>query len=251
MMGYIDSLIAARRAGHVSDHIHLGLFTDPAMTLDQAQEAMAARHIAALDLTDGLSVVDVGCGFGGSLRMVDNQFLSKLTAVNLDLRQLSLARETPWRNPVDWHCCDAAAFSDGREGWADRILSLEALFHFPDPSGFFEACARALRPSGRLIVSTILLEEGPSAQAVAQGFAPWPRPGMTLPDLTAMAEAAGLTVRGIQDLTPLCLPGFDWMCPPPPPQVTDHPVIELRRLFEAGRATYPMLICQAGGKTQK
>lgn len=251
MIAYIDSLIAARRAGHVSDHIHLGLFADPSLTLDQAQEAMAARHIAALDLTDGLSVVDVGCGFGGSLRMVDNQFLSKLTAVNFDARQLALARETPWRNPVDWLCCDAAAFSDGREGWADRVLSLEALFHFPDPSGFFHACARALRPSGRLVVSTILLDDSLSAQAVAQGFAPWPHPSMALADLTAMAEAAGFAVLGVQDLGPLCRPGFDWMCPSPPPRITDNAVVELRRLFEAGRASYPMLICQAGGKTQK
>lgn len=251
MIAYIDSLIAARRAGHVSDHIHLGLFADPSLTLHQAQEAMAHHHILALDLQDGQSVVDVGCGFGGTLRMVDNQILGKLTAVNFDARQLSLARETPWRNPVDWCVCDAAAFSDGRSAWADRILSLEALFHFPDPSGFFQAAARALRPDGRLVVSTILMEDGPSAETVTQGFAPWPRPTNTLDDLTRMAQDAGFAVEAIHDLGPLCLPGFDWMCPPPPPKLTDHPVIELRRLFETGRASYPMLICQPGGKTQK
>ena len=102
-----------------------------------------------------------------------------------------------------------------------------------------------------LIVSTILLDDSPSAQAVAQGFAPWPRPTNTLDDLTRMAQDAGFAVEAIHDLGPLCLPGFDWMCPPPPPKLTDHPVIELRRLFETGRASYPMLICQPGGKTQK
>ena len=78
-----------------------------------------------------------------------------------------------------------------------------------------------------------------------------PHPGMALADLTAMAEAAGFAVLGVQDLGPLCRPGFDWMCPSPPPRITDNAVVELRRLFEAGRASYPMLICQPGGKTQK
>ena len=251
MMGYIDSLIDARRAGHVSDHIHLGLFAGPSLTLDAAQVAMARHHMAALDLRDGQSVVDVGCGFGGTLHMVDKDFLGKLTGVNIDPRQIALAREGAWRNPVDWLTCDASAFSEGRLAWADRILSLEAMFHFPDPAGFFAACARALRPGGRLVVSTILLDRSLSARAVAQGFAPWPVPEMTLDDLTGMATHAGFQVQDIQNLAPLTLPGFDWMCPPPPPDITDHPVIELRRLFTSGQASYPMLILQAGGKTQK
>lgn len=251
MMGYIDSLIEARRAGHVSDHIHLGLFTDPSLTLEAAQEAMTRHHISALDLRDGLDVVDVGCGFGGTLRRIDNDFLGKLTAVNIDPRQIALAREGEWRNPVDWLTCDAARFSDQRSAWADRILSLEAMFHFPDPKAFFATCAKALRPGGRLVVSTILLDDSPSAHAVAKGFAPWPMPGMTLEGLTGMATAAGFQVQDIQNLAPLTLPGFDWMCPPPPPDITDHPVIELRRLFQTGQATYPMLVLQAGGNTQK
>jgi cyclopropane fatty-acyl-phospholipid synthase-like methyltransferase len=251
MMGYIDSLIDARRAGHVSDHIHLGLFTDPSLTLDQAQTEMAAHHLAALDLRDGLDVVDVGCGFGGTLRMIDAQFAARLAGVNIDPRQIALAREGLWRNPVDWRTCDAATFSDGRAGWADRILSLEAMFHFPDPAAFFAACARALRPGGVLVVSTILLDDSPSAHAVAKGFAPWPLPEMVLEDQIGMAMAAGFKVQEIQNLAPLCLPGFDWMCPAPPPEITDNPVIELCRLFQSGAASYPMLVLQAGGNTQK
>ncbi|MEY4982754.1 MAG: hypothetical protein RIR62_1020 [Pseudomonadota bacterium] len=248
-MDYVAGLIAARRAGVGSDHIHLGL-TDPAAppaTLAEAQDAMAARHLGLLDLRDGQTVVDLGCGIGGSLRMIDSRLSqARLVGVNIDPRQIDFAAATPLANPVTWMCCDAAAFSDGRRGWADRILSLEAMFHFPDPAGVFAAAARALPRAGRMVVSTILLPLAPSCSgsvaAVCTGFAPWPHAGMTLTDLRAMGEAAGLRMTGCEDLAPRCAGGFDWMTPPPPPAVTGNPVTELRRLFECGAAQYPLMV---------
>lgn len=264
-ISYFDSLIDARREGLVSAHVHLGLFPDagsdagPLETLGAAQIRMALHHLAPLDLTDGASIVDIGCGFGGTLRLIDGQLgRARLTGVNIDPRQIELARSGDWHNPVDWVLCDAAQFSSGCVQWADRILSLEAMFHFPDPSGFFVACAQALRPSGRMVASTILFAPEARTASVApvcEGFGPWPHPDMTLAQLCAMATDAGLSVLGSENLAPMCLPGFDWMCPPCPPEVTDNPVTELRRLFEAGQASYPMIVLsagsQAGGKTQK
>jgi len=258
MMDYIDSLIAAHRAGHVRDHIHLGLVANSVRSLDEAQEAMTRHHLMHLAVQDGHSVVDVGCGFGGSLRMIDAGHAAQMTGVNIDPRQIAIARQGAWRNPVDWMTCDAAAFSRGRTAWADRILALEAMFHFPDPAGFLQAAAQALRPGGRVVVSTILLashaDHAASVTAVCQGFAPWPHPELTMDGLFDMTAAAGLMVLHSQDLASQCLAGFDWMCPPPPPFATAHPVIELRRLFQAGGASYPLVVLvkpQAGGKTQK
>jgi len=260
-ISYFDSLIDARREGFVSDHVHLGLFPDagPVPTLDRAQAKMAWHHLAQLDLIDGASIVDIGCGFGGTLRLIDGQLSRvRFTGVNIDPRQIDLARSGDWRNPVDWLLCDAAQFSTGRTRWADHIVSLEAMFHFPDLSGFFAACAQALRPGGRMVTSTILFGVGASTASVGsvcQGFSPWPYPEMTLVNLCAMATNAGLSVLHTENLATMCLPSFDWMCPPCPPDLTDKPVTELRRLFEAGHASYPMLVLgagdQAGGNTQK
>lgn len=260
MMSYFDGLLQARRQGLVSDHVHLGLFDAvPGQTLEMAQEAMSLHHLRHLEVTEGASVVDVGCGFAGTLRLLDGQLDGlHLTGVNVDPRQIEVARGGAWRRPVDWHLCDAAAFSTGRAAWADRILSLEAMFHFPDPAGFFAASARALRPGGRMVASTILFDtdaDPASVAVVCAGFGPWPRPHLGLTDLRGLAEAVGLTVVRVEDLAPRCRPGFDWMCPPCPATLTDNPVTELRRLFEAGAASYPLLVLvlqdQAGGKTQK
>lgn len=262
-LAYIDALIRARREGLISDHVHLGLFAtgQPPSTLADAQDAMSLHHLALLGARNGDTVVDVGAGFGGTLRLLDRTLLdAHLHGVNIDPRQVALARAAPYRNRITWHVADGAAFSEGRQGWADRILSLEALFHFPDPAGFFRSAAQALRPGGRLVVSTILFEPSlpdtrPAMAVVTSGYSPWPHPDMTLARLHALAGAAGLVAIGCEDVSGLCRPCFEWMSPACPPQPTDNPVVELRRLFECGAVRYPVMVftrpSHGGGKTQK
>lgn len=251
-ISYFDTLIAARRDRIVSEHVHLGLCDESKLvqTLQHAQTAMSLLHLAHLEASEGDTIIDVGCGFGGTLQLLDAAFSQlRLIGVNVDPRQIELAKEMRWRNSVIWDICDAARFSTDRHSWADRILSLEAIFHFPDPAGFFDAAATALRPGGRLVFSTICLagdettpDMSAAIQAVRNGFGPWPFPDMSENDLCALAEAAGLELHLMQDVSSRCLPGFDWMSPPCPPQITDNPVIELRRLFEHERARYLLFV---------
>ncbi len=247
-LSYFDGLFEARRLGLVSDHVHLGLFADAVQgqTLAMAQDEMSMHHLRHLEVSEGGHVVDVGCGFGGTLRRLDQQSGGlSLTGVNVDPRQIEIARRGIWRSPVDWLLCDAAAFSNNRQRWADAILSLEAMFHFPDLAGFFAASAQALRRGGRMVASTILFGSGAEPASVAvvcAGFGPWPRPDLGLTELCGVAESAGLDVLHVEDLAPRCLQSFDWMCPHCPEKVTDNPVTELRRLFESGAASYPLLV---------
>lgn len=250
ILNYITDMISARLKGVVSDHIHLGLFVPEraVSTFAEAQDAMSLRHMIHLGVVDGDTVVDVGAGFGGTLRLLDAHFVDiDLHGVNNDPQLITLARQSVFRNHISWQCCDAAAFSDERSCWADRILSLEALFHFPDPSGFFTAVAHALRPGGRLVVSTILFEpQTPAAvlsrDVVIAGYKPWPFFNMSLSDLSEMAHDAGLCEVHREDLSLLCLPSLDWMSPPCPATITANPVVELRRLFEMECIRYPLLV---------
>lgn len=247
-MSYFDNLIEAHLRGHVSDHVHLGLFRDTGQvqTLDVAQIAMVLHHLSHIKLTDGASFIDIGCGFGGTLRLIDRKLNNAtLTGVNIDPRQIKISSSGQWRNPVNWLLCDAANFSKGRAEWADGILSLEALFHFPNPSGFFAECAKALRPDGKMVISTILLSpksNSSSIETICNGFQPWPFPYMTLCDLYDMSNNAELEIFHHENLAPFCLPSFDWMSSPCPSNRTENPIIELRRLFEAKHASYQMLV---------
>src|SRR5689334_3801244 len=81
-MPYFDLLLLhleAGEAGHdaiesaFGRHVHWGYWPDPATaTTDateygKAAERLAAEVIAAGEIADGTTVLDVGCGFGGTL----------------------------------------------------------------------------------------------------------------------------------------------------------------------------------------
>lgn len=243
-------MIAGRLAGHVSDHIHLGLFKpiSKPMSLSAAQEAMSSHHVEALGARNGETIVDVGAGFGGTLQLLDQKLSdAHLIGVNIEERQIHIARQLQFRNRVSWRCCDAACFSGCDMSWADRILSLEAFFHFPDPVGFFTASARALKTGGCLVMSTLLfVGQTPltflSRDVVTSGYHPWPFPELLLSDIRQFACDSGFVETHCEDLEGFCGPSFDYMSPECPKEITNNPVVELRRLFEMGCVRYPLLV---------
>ena len=249
-LAYVDQLIAAYEAGQATDHMHLGWFDKGCDRRDlaAAQDRMVQRHIERLDLAGGQVIVDVGCGLGGPLRVIDAQVRAvRLIGVNIDPRQIAVAKRLHLQAPVEWRLADAARFSVGAEAWADRVLSLEAMFHFPDPQGFLITAAQALRVGGRMVVSTLVLApDGPdqvaAAQVVCDGYAPWPHPGMTIPDLAAMVAKARLETVEMIDISGPVRPTLALIAPRPPLEITADPVTEFRRLAEAGALRYVLAV---------
>lgn len=248
-MEYFRGLIEAYAEGHVSDHVHLGLFVPGSgrCALAEAQEKMSLYHLRWLSIFDGQSVADVGCGFGGTLRMIDREYSDiSLIGINIDPAQIEVAKIGPWRNNVDFFECDAADFSSQKASWLDGVISIEAFFHFSRQVEFIKIAAKALRKNGRLVLSTIFLSDDPSAvrscEVVRQGFNPWPRYQLSEMEILSAANSAGLQLLHREDLSLWCMPSFDWLCDSCPPDITSSAVIELRRLFEQGSASYPFFV---------
>ena len=208
-LDYIPGLIAAYKAGHARDHVHLGYWPEGATYGWQAaQDAMTDLHLDALDLRDGTTLVDIGCGIGGSLRMANARLRdSKLIGVNIDPRQIAICRQQRGvgGNEVSWIQSDAGQVPLP-DYCVDRILSLEAMFHFPERAMFIEEASRLLRPGGRLVCSDILFDTPHDAETarwcdvVVQGYAPWPEPVLTASSVAALAENAGLRVLDYRDI---------------------------------------------------
>jgi cyclopropane fatty-acyl-phospholipid synthase-like methyltransferase len=165
---YFDDLLDRLAAGDLGTraafgrHVHWGYWPDPDRATGAADDyAAAAERLCravcdAAGVADGMRVLDVGCGFGGTIASLNERFSDlDLVGVNIDPRQLDRARAEvrPLNgNRVRFVYGDACAL-DVPPASFDVVLAVECVFHFESRARFFDGAARALRPGGRLALS--------------------------------------------------------------------------------------------------
>ena len=104
----------------------------------------------------GKKVLDVGCG-GGILAESMATRGALVTGIDLSDKALSVARLHLLESgqKVDYRKISAEALADGMPDAFDIVTCLEMLEHVPDPASTVRACARLVRPGGRVFFSTI------------------------------------------------------------------------------------------------
>jgi MPBQ/MSBQ methyltransferase len=263
---YFDLLIDAFRSGRTGRHVHLGYWDEPPLAsrcaadeFEAAQARLCDIFIELADLSDGQSVLDVGCGFGGTLAAVDSRRQDmRLVGLNIDRRQLDICRTLPARstNSLSFAMADACAMPF-RPNCFDRLLCLEAMFHFPSRRAFLAQAADALRSGGRLALTDILLRNpGDQApvdiavleQTIRREYGPWPRLWAGLDQMLESAHRSGLALERIIDATDQTLPTYRMTAPgdqdasPPRPSAGSL----MRWLHREGYLSY---VCLAFTKT--
>lgn len=229
--GYFDYLIEGFRRGEVGRHVHLGHW-DAAPRPDVLDAADFRRAQARLDavlrsmsaLADGQTVVDAGCGFGATLQAVNELHAGmRLLGINVDSRQLEICRQLEPRggNRFEWTLADACRLPLA-DASVDRVLCVEAMFHFSSRRTFFREAARVLRPGGALVCSDIVLERSARAlqapgyaidAALREGYGPWPDVWSEDADHAALAAAASLRGGIVRDATRETLPSHLYTVP--------------------------------------
>lgn len=218
---YFDALIAARRAGQVGRDVHLGYWDDPASAggFEVAQARLTSRIIGLAPGLDGGSVLDVACGFGGTLAALDAAWRGvRFVGLNIDARQLALCRGAVRRreNALALVAGDACALPF-KAGVFDQVFCVEAMFHFGSRRGFLAEAARVVRPGGGLVVCDILLRQ-PGVEApwdaatiagiVRRDYGPWPEPWVDVAEVVAWADAAGWSLVTVEDWSAATLPSY-------------------------------------------
>ena len=210
--------------------VHLGHWDTPPTerlspdALSAAQLRLTERLLAMAGVSDDMAVLDVACGLGGTLAVL-NARLCGMTLVGLDadLRQLAIARRIVSRpgNHVDWSCGDACCLPFPGSRFA-CVLCIEAMFHFSSRRAFMAEAKRVLCPGGRLVFSDIVLKKPRGSVSsvesmIREGMGPWPDPWGADANHDALAGAAGLTPLHTIDATAATLPSHDCILDGPDP----------------------------------
>ena len=224
---YFDWLLDGRIVGDPARDVHLGYWMAPpnpdtplaSGAFEQAQMMLTRRAVAMARPGDGDRVLDVGCGFGGALALLDTVLRgSRLVGVNIDQRQLRVCSEirSISDNWLGLAGADACALPFGR-GAFDVVFCIEAMFHFESRMMFLSEAARVLRPGGRLVFTDFTFDEdGPTppwrietmTAALRDDYGPWPEVWLTPGALTKMTDTAGFETVEAQDWTGNTLPSY-------------------------------------------
>ncbi|MCP9832366.1 methyltransferase domain-containing protein [Synechococcus sp. HJ21-Hayes] len=140
------------------DHVHLGHYGSPPQSVDFRRAKVdfvheLARWSGLADLPPGSTVLDVGCGIGGSARILARDYGLQVLGISISPGQIRRATEL---TPADLNCrfavMDALALDLPDAGF-DAVWSVEAGPHMPDKQRYADELLRVLKPGGRLAVA--------------------------------------------------------------------------------------------------
>ncbi|MYH59631.1 MAG: methyltransferase domain-containing protein [Boseongicola sp. SB0675_bin_26] len=122
----------------------------PGESLEESQIRHQRMMIGKLQLQEGMTIIDVGCGVGGPMRRVVQEAGVRVVGVNSSEVQLEMANslnaEAGVERMADCIACSFMDMSGIEDGTFDRGYAIESTCHAPNKEGAFAEIFRVLRP---------------------------------------------------------------------------------------------------------
>lgn len=180
------------------EHIHHGYFLTPTDTKEKAQVQLIDLLLERSALPVGSSVLDVGCGIGGTSRHLAKNHGCTVTGVTISGRQVEIANRltleaaglpaqkstdpAPSRTKlgngsVGFLELDAEKMGDyfmtgENKATFDCVWISEAMSHLPNKELFFRNAALLLKPGGKLVVADWFKDENLTEQQFKDDISP-------------------------------------------------------------------------------
>ena len=140
------------------EHIHLGFYEKPRLKKDFRKAKIDFVHELVSwsglnKLPKGSRVLDVGCGIGGSSRILANDYGFDVVGISISQEQIKRANElTINNNSCRFEVMNALDLKFPK-GSFDGVWSVEAGPHIVDKQLFADEMLRVLRPGGVLAIA--------------------------------------------------------------------------------------------------
>ncbi|KAL8911481.1 MAG: hypothetical protein Q9171_003342 [Xanthocarpia ochracea] len=155
------------------EHIHHGYFLEANDTKERAQIRLIELLLERSQLEKGSTVLDVGCGIGGTSRYLASHHQCKVTGITISGKQVEMATRLTKDQSQDGEVCvdgesmklghgtarfielDAETMGDffAESGIFDCVWISEAMSHLPNKTLFFRNAFQMLREGGKLVVA--------------------------------------------------------------------------------------------------
>lgn len=124
-----------------------------AANLDKAQEDKMELICQKLYLEPGMTVLDIGCGWGSLTRYMSEKYKVKATGISVSKEQIEYARAHDKNNTVNWILDDYRSLT----GSYDRIVSVGMFEHvgYKNYDIFMKEAHRLLKTDGLFLLHTI------------------------------------------------------------------------------------------------
>lgn len=186
------------------EHVHHGLWESGHESPAEAVIAMSRRVALRAGIEPGQRVCDVGCGYGGTARLLARDYGTKVTGITVSQRQYEEALARGGENPRfilgDW------LENDLPDESFDAVIAIESTEHLPDVALGIREMARVLVPGGKLVICAWMAGPAPGKWERRHLLEPICREGCLIgmgdeTDYRRWISDAGLVLQGTEDLS--------------------------------------------------